>query len=131
MRTALIGTILSLLALMAMPASLYQYLLYFDDKVLHLLAFLPLGFLATWARRIGRTPAAAALEGVALACLVGLATEVVQIPLPHRSFEVDDLAADGLGGAAGAIVGGLLSWALAHPWLRAHGAGAGPRSARG
>lgn len=76
------------------------------DKLLHLLEYVPFGYLLSRvvARQHGGV-ARARYWAVTLAgsALMGLLCEASQAFLPTRSFEVADLAADLLGGALGGL----------------------------
>jgi VanZ family protein len=81
-----------------------------SDKSAHALAYAGLGFLLVRALAggLGRPVSpGAALLAVALGVAYGLSDEFHQLFVPGRQFDVGDLAADGLGVAAGAVVGWL------------------------
>ncbi len=85
------------------------------DKALHIVEYAGLGWLA--ARVIGRWPlgSAAALLAItaAFALLHGLVDEIHQSTVPHREFDLGDLAADLAGGVIGAAV-----WIQGRRWRR-------------
>jgi VanZ family protein len=76
-----------------------------SDKTEHILAFYVLGLLVdfSWPMTGFRTPKALSLFGY------GLAIEIVQYFLPHRTFSLFDLGADGIG---------LLLYALSVPLIK-------------
>jgi len=76
-----------------------------NDKTSHILAFYVLGLLADFS-----WPATGFRRAKVLALLgYGLAIEVVQYFLPHRTFSLFDLGADGIG---------LFLYALSRPMFR-------------
>jgi VanZ family protein len=76
-----------------------------DDKIIHVAAFYVLGLLAdvSWPASGFRLPKALALLGY------GLAVEIMQYFLPHRTFSLFDLGADAVG---------LLIYATSVPLLK-------------
>ena len=78
-----------------------------SDKSAHALAYTGLGVLLARALAggLGRPVSpGTALLAVALGIAYGLSDEVHQLFVPGRQFDVGDLAADGLGVVAGAVV---------------------------
>jgi VanZ family protein len=77
----------------------------FSDKVLHIAAYAPLGFLILRALTRGRLAAITwprVLAAVALSVLYGLTDEIHQMFVPGRTADPVDLLADGVGAALGA-----------------------------
>lgn len=70
------------------------------DKLLHFAGWGVLGYLSSLLAR----NASALMFAWVLCTAFGLVCELGQIPIPGRSFEWLDLAADALGAAAGAVV---------------------------
>ncbi|MFS8494828.1 MAG: VanZ family protein [Actinomycetes bacterium] len=58
--------------------------------------------LLEWRRR--PAPRSAGTFAFVAACLLGLAVEIVQAMVPHRGFELADLAADAVGAAVAVLV---------------------------
>jgi VanZ family protein len=91
----------TLVVLAVLPRAIVEPGLGLSDGTAHALAYGLQGALLVWALRPGLGPV-----GVVLAVLgslgLGLLTEAVQALLPYRSFELADLAADGLGALVGA-----------------------------
>jgi VanZ family protein len=76
-----------------------------NDKLLHFLAYVVLGFLPMlWAQ--SWRPAIATLLAMAI---LGFALECGQTLVPGRSFDLLDLAGDVAGIVCGALIGMLLS----------------------
>lgn len=97
----------------------------FADKVAHLVVYAGLGALCFRGLRHGGGrlgPAAAVGVAVMLTLVFGISDEAHQMFVPNRSTEVLDLAADVVGGLAGALA------ARAAPGLFGATAGVGPRS---
>jgi VanZ family protein len=104
-------------ALRALPAALYTAGIFYAgtirlrglpsgfglDKVFHFVSFAGLALLIEFAL-IEAGPRLAAVLSVVLASAVGLALELVQAALPHRSAEVLDWVADTLGALLGAWI---------------------------
>ena len=75
----------------------------------HLVGYAVLAALARRAAlRTGRTPAAAAALAVAAATGFGFGIELVQAPIPWRSFAWTDAAVNGVGAAIGTAVAAAL-----------------------
>jgi VanZ family protein len=88
--------------------------------IAHFAEFVVLGVLVSAAARCGRDARGALVRAAAVGVAVALGTELLQLALPWRSFEVRDLAVDLLGLAVGLAL-------VSRP-----GAGArGPRGRRG
>ena len=75
----------------------------FGDKIAHAGAYGVLGVLVAWARLPGGLRSAA-LWGLTAALLVGGTDEWLQSMTPDRHGSLADLAADGVGSAAGAML---------------------------
>jgi VanZ family protein len=74
-----------------------------SDKLLHTVAFAPLSYLlAYWWLRGGTLTAGTAIRIVAVVALFGVVDELLQIPIPGRTADVVDCAANTLGALAGA-----------------------------
>lgn len=83
----------------------------FSDKVWHAVAYgLHAGLLFWTAFVLGRCAIHSGAFALVGACCVGMATEVLQLFVPHRAFQLGDLAADAAGAAA---VAGFCVLALA------------------
>lgn len=75
------------------------------DKIVHAGVFAVLGALAALALRAEGLPARrAAVYGALLALVYGGLDEVHQSWTPGRAMDPEDMLADGLGGAAGALI---------------------------
>ncbi len=95
---ALIFALSSISSVPALPGGM-------SDKTAHTLLYAGLGFLfaRAWTGRAGRPTAAGTVAAVvAFAAIYGLSDECHQLFVPHRQFDLLDLAADVAGGAAGA-----------------------------
>lgn len=81
----------------------------FSDKLAHVMLYSGLGFLVARAVACGvglRFPGWIVVVTVVLSVLYGLSDDAHQLLVPHRQFDLLDLAAD----AAGASVGAGLLW---------------------
>lgn len=91
----------------------------FSDKIAHLLLYSGLGFLVARALAggVGRPFPAWTIAAAAVACAVyGFTDEAHQLFVPHRQFDLMDLAADGIGAATGATL--LWLWGIIAPFER-------------
>lgn len=77
------------------------------DKVFHLISFAGLALLIELGA-FEAGPRLSAILSVVLASAVGLALELVQAALPHRSAEVLDWVADTVGALGGVVIWTLL-----------------------
>ncbi|MEO8135732.1 MAG: VanZ family protein [Betaproteobacteria bacterium] len=73
------------------------------DLILNLLAYIPLGFAATWMGDQHRSASRAVLRAIAGCALLSLAMESAQMYLPVRRASVLDLLANVAGAAIGAV----------------------------
>jgi len=92
----------------------------FSDKTAHTLAYAGLGFLVARALAGGLGSPFAGWKifvAVAVSVLYGLSDEVHQLFVPHRRFDLLDLAADGIGASVGAAA--LWLWGIIGPIGRA------------
>lgn len=78
-----------------LPASRALETLTFQQVVLNVLLFAPLGFLGRWLWHLGP------MRTVALGFAVSLGIETAQLTAGHRIFDVDDLMTNTAGAAAG------------------------------
>jgi VanZ family protein len=81
-----------------------------DDKPTHSAGYMVLGLLVVRALAGGfgaRVGAAAAVTGIAIASAHGAVAEVLQMYVPGRYADWNDLAADAIGAALGAVAGWL------------------------
>ena len=83
------------LAKHGLPASHAPATLTFQQMVLNVLLFVPLGFFGRWLWNLGR------MRTVALGFGVSLGIETAQLTAGHRIFDVDDLMTNTAGAAAG------------------------------
>ena len=89
----------------------------FQDKGVHFVEFLILGFLCAGATRRtwpGRRPARTILLAAFLAAVWGFSDEVHQAFVPGRSADILDFVADTLGGATGALFYALGERVVSH-----------------
>jgi len=98
------------LARHGLPASQALATLTFQQMVLNVLLFAPLGFFGKWLWHLGRG------RTVALGFGVSLGIETAQLTAGHRIFDVDDLMTNTAGAAAGwfAAAAVLVLWSHAH-----------------
>lgn len=87
-----------------------------NDVLFNLSAYLPLGFMLTLGLRLALRPLAAVAAGVAIAALLSIAMESVQMFLPARVANNVDVLANSLGALIGALAAPL--------FLPAHALGA-------
>lgn len=90
-----------------------------SDKTAHVLLYSGLGFLVARAVAGGlgeRFPGWVILAAVVLSVAYGLTDEAHQLFVPRRQFDPMDLAADGVGAAAGASL--LWLWGIIAPTRR-------------
>jgi len=88
----------------------------FSDKIAHLLLYSGLGFLVARAMAggVGQPFPGWTIAAAAAACAVyGFTDEAHQLFVPRRQFDLMDLAADGIGAAAGATL--LWLWGIIAP----------------
>lgn len=79
----------------------------FQDKGVHFIEYLVLGFLCAYAARrtwLDRAPARTILFGAFLAAAWGFSDELHQAFVPGRSADIVDFVADTLGASAGALL---------------------------
>ena len=111
------------------PAVLYAAMIYYaaaqpdvplppgiSDKPTHSIAYTLLGILFVRALAGGlpaRITMATALVGVALTTAHGITVEMLQMFVPGRFADVNDVVADAIGGAVGAVVCWL--WGIISP----------------
>jgi VanZ family protein len=77
-----------------------------SDKVLHILAYAPLGFLVLRALTGGRLAAITwprAVAAVAISVLYGVTDEIHQLSVPGRTSDPLDVVADAIGATLGAM----------------------------
>lgn len=79
------------------------------DLLINTAAYVPLGFLLAVALKPGRSAARAVFAAAALAALLSLAMEAIQMFLPQRIASNVDLLTNGAGGLVGAMAAPLLS----------------------
>ncbi len=94
---ALISYVVLVIAATALPVGNGNLLFAGSDKVAHGLMFMVLGMLSSW------TAPKKHVMVITSSLFLALGTEVLQLVVPRRSFEWQDLVADG--------VGVLIGWA--------------------
>ena len=79
-----------------------------SDVVINIVAYMPLGFAATWLSGRDAPVRTAALRAIAGCALLSLAMEWAQMYLPMRRANIIDLVANVAGASAGALLGALI-----------------------